>query len=253
MTDAADGLLTALADLVGRTHVIPPGPDQQAYVVDRRGRYRGHALAVVKPGSTAEVAAVVKCCAAHGVAVVPQGGNTGMCAAATPMQPGPAVVLRLDRLRRIIEVNPTANTITVEAGCILAEIQAAAAEMGRLFPLSLGAEGSCQIGGNIATNAGGTGVLRYGPTRDLFLGLEVVLPDRAVSFQPRLAASTSPRLMPCPPNGEWICAASPANSTRPRRHGRRRLSKLTAVTAGRSKQRRHNPFFSRLSTRGLSL
>jgi FAD/FMN-containing dehydrogenase len=174
------GLVPALTAIVGASHVIMPGPDQEPYIVDWRGRYHGQALAVVKPGSTAEVAEVVRLCAEHGVAIVPQGGNTGMCGAATPVQQGPAVVVRLDRLRRILEVNPVANTITVEAGCILADIQAAAAEVGRLFPLSLGAEGSCQIGGNIATNAGGTAVLRYGPTRDLVMGLEVVLPDGRV-------------------------------------------------------------------------
>lgn len=172
--------MDGLTALVGSTNVIPPGPEQDAYIVDWRGRYRGQALAVVKPGCTAEVAAVVRLCTTQGIAVVPQGGNTGMCGAATPMQAGPAVVLRLDRLRRIQEVNPVANTITVDAGCILAEIQAAASAVGRLLPLSLGAEGSCQIGGNISTNAGGTAVLHYGPTRDLVLGLEVVLPDGRV-------------------------------------------------------------------------
>ena len=174
------GLTDALAAITGPNHVVLPGPDQDPYMTDWRGRYHGQALAVVKPADTAEVAAVVRLCAERGVAVVPQGGNTGMCGAATPIQPGPAIVLRLDRMRRIREVNPVANTVTAEAGCILAEIQAAAAEHGRLFPLSLGAEGSCQIGGNIATNAGGTAVLRYGPTRDLVMGLEVVLPDGQV-------------------------------------------------------------------------
>jgi FAD/FMN-containing dehydrogenase len=135
---------------------------------------------VVKPGSTQEVAAVVKLCARKGIAITPQGGNTGMCGAATPDGGDRNVVVRLDRMRSIRDVNPLANTVTVEAGCILAEIQAAAAAADRYFPLSLGAEGSCQIGGNISTNAGGTAVLRYGTTRDLVLGLEAVLPDGQV-------------------------------------------------------------------------
>jgi FAD/FMN-containing dehydrogenase len=135
---------------------------------------------VVKPASTHEVAAVVKLCAARGIAITPQGGNTGMCGAATPDGGARNVVIRLDRMRSIRDVSPLANTITAEAGCILAEIQAAAAAADRYFPLSLGAEGSCQIGGNISTNAGGTAVLRYGPMRDLVLGLEAVLPDGQV-------------------------------------------------------------------------
>jgi FAD/FMN-containing dehydrogenase len=174
------GLLDELAALVGDRHVIASDGDQEPYVVDWRGRYRGRALAVVKPGSTPEVAAVVKLCARHGIKIVPQGGNTGMCGAATPDDGARNVVVRLDRMRNIRNVNALANTMTVEAGCILAEVQAAAAAADRYFPLSLGAEGSCQIGGNISTNAGGTAVLRYGPTRDLVLGLEAVLPDGRV-------------------------------------------------------------------------
>jgi FAD/FMN-containing dehydrogenase len=181
MTNETDcGLLDAIAGLVGDRHVIAPGADQELYVVDWRGRYHGRARAVVKPGSTQEVAAVVKLCAERGMVIVPQGGNTGMCGAATPDTGGRNVVIRLDRMRAIRDVNSLANTITVEAGCILAEIQAAASAADRYFPLSLGAEGSCQIGGNISTNAGGTAVLRYGPTRDLVLGLEAVLPDGRV-------------------------------------------------------------------------
>lgn len=175
--DDTDHLRDDLAAIVGDRHVITPDGDQEPYIVDWRGRYRGRARAVVKPGSTQEVAAVVRLCAERGITMVPQGGNTGMCGAATPDDSDRNVVIRLDRMRGIRDVNPLANTITVDAGCILAEIQAAATAAERYFPLSLGAEGSCQIGGNIATNAGGTAVLRYGPTRDLVLGLEVVLPD----------------------------------------------------------------------------
>jgi FAD/FMN-containing dehydrogenase len=179
--NAPDGsLLDELAALVGDGHVIASDGDQEPYVVDWRGRYRGRALAVVKPGSTPEVAAVVKLCARRGIKIIPQGGNTGMCGAATPDDGASNVVVRLDRMRNIRNVNALANTMTVEAGCILAEVQAAAAAADRYFPLSLGAEGSCQIGGNISTNAGGTAVLRYGPTRDLVLGLEAVLPDGRV-------------------------------------------------------------------------
>jgi FAD/FMN-containing dehydrogenase len=173
-------MLDELAAIVGAKHVIGPDGDLAPYVVDWRGRYHGAALAVVKPGSTAEVSAVVKACAARGIAIVPQGGNTGMCGAATPLGGRDTIVLRLDRLNRIRSVSPLGDSIAVDAGCVLADIQAAADDIDRLFPLSLGAEGSCQIGGNISTNAGGTAVLRYGTTRELTLGLEVVLPDGEV-------------------------------------------------------------------------
>lgn len=173
----AQGFIERLAALVGPRHVIGPEGDLAPYVTDWRDRYHGQALAVVKPGNVAEVSAVMALAYAEGVAIVPQGGNTGLCGAATPTAPGRNLVIRLDRMRAIRAVSPLANTITVEAGCVLAEIQAAAEAADRYFPLSLGAEGSCQIGGNIATNAGGTAVLRYGPTRDLVLGIEAVLPD----------------------------------------------------------------------------
>jgi FAD/FMN-containing dehydrogenase len=173
-------LIENLCAIVGPQHVITEAHDQEPYVVDWRGRYHGRAIAIVKPADTAQVAAVVKMCAETGTIVVPQGGNTGMCGAATPTAGGRSIVLRLDRLNRIRAASALANSITVEAGCILQTIQEKAAELDRLFPLSLGAEGSCQIGGNIATNAGGTAVLRYGPTRELVLGLEVVLPNGEV-------------------------------------------------------------------------
>ena len=153
-------------------------PDQLAgYLTDWRGAYRGSAALVVRPGSTAEVAAVVRLCRDAGVAVVPQGGNTGLCGGAVPDSSGRQVVLSLSRMRAVRELDPANQTITVEAGAVLQDVQRAAAAAGRLFPLSLGAEGSCTIGGNLATNAGGTAVLRYGTMRDLTLGLEVVLPD----------------------------------------------------------------------------
>ncbi len=154
--------------------------DTDAYVHDWRGRYRGATPLVLRPGSTEEVAAIVAICAETGTALVPQGGNTGMVAGGIPRAGGEDIVLSLSRMKRIRGLDPVNHTMTVEAGCVLADVQAAAREAGRLFPLSLAAEGSCQIGGNLSTNAGGTAVLRYGNARDLVLGLEVVLPDGSV-------------------------------------------------------------------------
>jgi len=169
-------LLSDLQSLLGFTHVLT-GVDAESYVQDWRRRYRGSALAVIRPGSTQEVADAVKLCLHHGVPVVPQGGNTGLCGGATPDDSGRAVVLSTARLTAIRNLDTDNDTITVEAGCILQAVQEAAAAANRLFPLSLAAEGSCTIGGNLATNAGGTQVLRYGNTRDLALGLEVVTAD----------------------------------------------------------------------------
>ncbi|HTK36777.1 MAG TPA: FAD-binding oxidoreductase [Caulobacteraceae bacterium] len=151
--------------------------DTAAFLTDWRGLWKGAALAVVQPDTAEDVAAVVRWCAANGVPVVPQGGNTGLSGGATPDESGKAVVLSLARLTRIREVDTTNNTLTVEAGVLLQAVQAAAEEAGRYFPLSLAAEGSCTIGGNLATNAGGTAVLRYGNARELCLGLEVVTPQ----------------------------------------------------------------------------
>ncbi|POR55595.1 FAD-binding oxidoreductase [Bosea psychrotolerans] len=170
-------IVERLAAIVGARHVIGPDGDQEPYLVDWRGRYRGTAEAIVKPASTAEVAGVVKLCAELGFAIVPQGGNTGMCGAATPLNGRPNVVLRLDRMNTIRAISRLGDSIAVDAGCILADVQKAAESADRLFPLSLGAEGSCQIGGNLSTNAGGTAVLRYGTARELTLGIEAVLPD----------------------------------------------------------------------------
>jgi FAD/FMN-containing dehydrogenase len=169
-----------LAEIVGERGIITTAADMAPYLADWRDLYKGSALAVVRPASTAEVAAVVRLCGETRTPIVPQGGNTGMCGAATPDTAGTAVVVALGRMNKIIDVNPLNNTMTVEAGCILANIQQAAADVDRLFPLSLGGEGSCVIGGNISTNAGGINVLRYGNTRDLVLGLEAVLPDGRV-------------------------------------------------------------------------
>ena len=173
-------LVDRLRSIVGAGALVDSPDDAAPYVVDWRKRLKGEALCVAFPQTTAEVAAVVAACHEAGVAVVPQGGNTGSCGAATPDASGNSVVLNLRRMNRIRDVDPANHTITVEAGCILHDVQQAAEAADRLFPLSLGAEGSCQIGGNLSTNAGGVHVLRYGNTRDLALGLEVVLPDGRV-------------------------------------------------------------------------
>jgi len=152
----------------------------EAYVTDERDLYHGATPLVLRPNSTAAVAAIVRICAKAGVGVVPQGGNTGYCGGSVPSERGGEIVLSLARLNRIRAVDAANHAITVEAGCILADVQRAADDAGLLFPLSLGAEGSCQIGGNLSTNAGGVQVLRYGNARDLVLGLEVVLPDGRV-------------------------------------------------------------------------
>jgi len=166
-------LLGTLREAVGPSHVRVDG-DLSAWEVDWRGRYRGRALAVVQPGNTAEVAAVVRACAAAGVGIVPQGGNTGLVGASVPDPSGTQVLLSLRRLNRIRTIDAANMTLTVEAGCVLQTAQEAAAAQGLLFPLSLAAEGSCTLGGNLATNAGGTQVLRFGNARDLCLGLQVV-------------------------------------------------------------------------------
>ena len=173
-------LIEALAAIVGPGHVLTADGDMAPYLGDWRGRYRGKALCVVRPGSTAEVAAVVRACGAAGAPIVPQGGNTSHCGASIPDLTGCAVLLSLSRMNAIRAIDAANNTITVEAGCVLQNVQEAAAAAGRLFPLTLAAEGSCQIGGNLATNAGGVQVLRYGNARELTLGLEVVLPSGEV-------------------------------------------------------------------------
>jgi FAD/FMN-containing dehydrogenase len=162
---------------VGPRGWIADPSDQEPYLVEARGLYRGATRLVVRPASTAEVSAVVRICAEAKLPIVPQGGNTGLVGGGVPPEDGHNIVLALGRINRIRAIDPVNFTMTVEAGCILADLHQAAAEADRLFPLSLGAEGSCQIGGNLSTNAGGIAVLRYGNTRELTLGLEVVLPD----------------------------------------------------------------------------
>ncbi len=166
-------LLNKLRQILGDGYVLTEG-DLSAYEQDWRKRTRGKALAVVRPASTQQVADVVKICAQAGVSIVPQGGNTGLVVGGIPDQTGTQVLLSLQRMNAVRAIDADNLTITVEAGCILQNLQQAAEQVGFLFPLSLGAEGSCTIGGNLATNAGGTQVLRYGNTRELCLGLEVV-------------------------------------------------------------------------------
>ena len=172
--------LDSVAGIVGPRHLITDPDTLAAACLDWRGRYRGRAQAIARPGSTAEVAALVRACVAAGAPIVPQGGNTSHCGAATPDDSGRALIIQLHRMQALRAVDADNNTLTAEAGCTLAQVQDAAAGVGRLFPLSLASEGSCQIGGNLATNAGGVAVLRYGPMRELTLGLEAVLPDGSV-------------------------------------------------------------------------
>ena len=171
--------LAEIAKIVGPRGVVD-GADAEALLVDERGLYRGEAALIVRPASTVECAEVMKVCSRASIGVVPQGGNTGYCGGATPFDSANQILLNLSRMSCVREIDPIGFTMTVEAGLVLARAQALAKEQGLFFPLSLGSEGSCQIGGNLATNAGGLAVLRYGAARDLVLGLEVVLPSGEV-------------------------------------------------------------------------
>ena len=174
-------LLQTLQTIVGSAHVLieSDSNDLVQYVRDWRGRERGVALAVVRPNSTEQVAAIVKACAVSnqngsGVSIVPQGGNTGMVVGSTPDESGTQIVLSLQRMNAVRKLDAGNGTITLDAGCVLQNVQQACFDAGYLFPLSLGSQGSCTIGGNLGTNAGGTQVVRFGNTRELCLGLEVV-------------------------------------------------------------------------------
>jgi FAD/FMN-containing dehydrogenase len=169
-----------LAEIVGARNVLTDPAQTKPYFTDWRRQYSAPAECVVRPAATAEVAAVVALCAREEVAVVAQGGNTGLVGGSVPTGTRREIVLSLGRMNRIRSLDPLNDTITVEAGCVLAAVQQAAEDAGRLFPLSLAAEGSCQIGGNLSTNAGGVNVLRYGTAREQVLGLEVVLADGRV-------------------------------------------------------------------------
>ncbi|MDD0838227.1 FAD-binding oxidoreductase [Curvibacter sp. HBC61] len=176
---STDDIVQALTAIVGPQACLTQAPDLKPFVTDYRGLYVGQAAAVVLPNSTQQVSQVMAWCHAHGVVVVPQGGNTSLMGGAVPeaQASSPAVVLNLRRMNQVLAVDTVNDTLTLQAGVTLNAARSAAEDAGRLFPLRIGSEGSCQIGGNISTNAGGTAVLRYGNMRDLVLGVEAVLPD----------------------------------------------------------------------------
>lgn len=176
----SSAILDRLRAIVGAQGYLDQPSDLEPYTTDHRRLYRGATSLVLRPDSTAQVADILRVCNEERIGVVPVGGNTGYCGGTAPSEDGSQIVLSLARLRRIRSVDPLNFTLTAEAGCVLAEVQAAASGVDRLFPMSLGSEGSCQLGGNLSTNAGGTAVLRYGMMRDLVLGLEVVLADGRV-------------------------------------------------------------------------
>ncbi len=174
--------LSGLERILGPQGILPgegrdPSADLETYLSDHRRLYRGRALAVALPRTVTEVTELLAYCNEHHIGVVPQGGNTSYCGGATPDESGTQIVVALSRLRRIRRIDPLNYSVVAEAGCVLADLQRTADEAQRLFPLSLGSEGTCQLGGNLATNAGGVHVLRYGMMRDLVLGLEVALAD----------------------------------------------------------------------------
>jgi len=177
MQKPSEDTIERLKALVGPKGWIESQAGKAAFLNDERRLYEGQARLVLRPASAQEVSQIVSVCAGSGIALVPQGGNTGYVGGSVPDESGAQILLSLGRMNRVREVDPVNFSMTVEAGCVLADIQAAAAAQDRLFPLSLAAEGSCQIGGNLSTNAGGITVVRYGNARDLVLGLEVVLPD----------------------------------------------------------------------------
>ncbi len=180
MPEVSGAVREALGSVVGTAGIFTDPADLEPHLVDERGAFRGVSPVLLKPAATDEVAAAVRICAEAGVGIVPQGGRTGLCGGTVPVTPGGEVLVSLERLRRIRNLDARGFTMTCEAGCVLRTLQEAAERVGRLFPLSLAAEGSCTIGGNLATNAGGINVLRYGMARNLTLGLEVVLPDGTV-------------------------------------------------------------------------
>ncbi|GHD50701.1 D-2-hydroxyacid dehydrogenase [Thalassobaculum fulvum] len=173
----ADAALDRIRTIVGPKGWTDDAEAMRPHLEDWRGLFKGKARMLVKPATTEEVAGVVAACHDAGIPIVPQGGNTSLCGASTPDDAGDGIVLSLVRMNRVRDLDADNYTLTVEAGCVLADVQAKAADADRYFPLSLAAEGSCMIGGNLSTNAGGTNVLKYGNARELVLGLEVVLPD----------------------------------------------------------------------------
>ena len=172
--------LDALACKLGAGRILTDPSDMAGYLTDWTGTYHGEAVAVLRPWSTAEVAEIVKICATHRVPITPQGGNTGLSGGGVPFRGRPSVLLSLARMQAIREINPVARTATIEAGVVLETLHAAAGEADLIFPLTFGAKGSCTVGGNLATNAGGSNVVRYGVTRELCLGIEAVLADGTI-------------------------------------------------------------------------
>ncbi len=175
-----DGLIAAIKEVVGPKGFIDDPAAMDGYMKDWRGLFHGRSPLVARPASTEEAAEVVRLCAEARVPMVPQAANTGLAGGSVPDESGSQIVVSVSRMNSILDVDPADMTMTVQAGCVLAAVQQAAADADRLFPLSLAAEGSCQIGGNLSSNAGGNNTLRYGNTRDMVLGLEVVLPDGRV-------------------------------------------------------------------------
>src|SRR5438128_2528331 len=171
----APELIEQFRKIVGERHAITDAADIEAYVTEERNLFHGHSPLILRPGSTAEVSAICKLATEHRIALVPQGGNTGLVGGQTPHHG--EVVISMRRMDKIREVDTASDTMTCEAGVILQNAQQRATDADRLFPLSLGAEGSCTIGGNLSTNAGGTAALAYGVAREMALGLEVVLAD----------------------------------------------------------------------------
>ncbi|MBZ0216041.1 MAG: FAD-binding oxidoreductase, partial [Fimbriimonadaceae bacterium] len=167
--------LARFAEIVGEKHAVWPGQGMRPFLVEWRDKYVGKSPLVLRPGNTTEVSEIVKLANETGTGLVPQGGNTGLVGGQIPFESGVEIIVSMGRMNRIRALDADNNTLIAEAGTILQSIQDAADEAGRFFPLSLGSEGSCQIGGNLSTNAGGTGVLSYGNARDLVLGLEMVL------------------------------------------------------------------------------
>ncbi len=176
MTTLPGELLAQFVAIVGEKNALREQSDLEPHLVENRGLYHGASPLLLRPATTEEVAAIMKLASETGTAIVPQTGNTGLVGGQTPRSGASDVILSLERMNRVRDIDPVANVIVVDGGCILDEVHKAAEKVERMFPLSLGSQGSCRIGGNLATNAGGTAVLAYGNMRQLCLGLEVVLP-----------------------------------------------------------------------------
>ena len=175
-----NNILTQLKTIVGQNNYIDDVLKMGSYLSDWRDQFQGISPLILKPTDCAMVSEILALCNKHQISVVPQGGNTGLVGGSIPSKSGTEIIISLEKMNKIIDIDPINYTMTLEAGCILSEVQEAALNSNRMFPLSLAAEGSCQIGGNLSTNAGGTAVLRYGNTKELVLGLEVVLADGSI-------------------------------------------------------------------------